>query len=64
MMESNAADTTRGTRYEPNEQPPHALALELGFQRAMLAGAGIVVRHQHYHDTEVTVRVEPTAAAS
>ena len=43
MMESNTADIARGIRYEPDEQPPHALALGLGFQYAMLAVAGIVV---------------------
>ena len=43
MTESNAADTARGIRYEPDERPPHALALGLGFQYAMLAVAGIVV---------------------
>ncbi len=43
MMESNAADAARGIRYEPDEKPPHALALGLGFQYAMLAVAGIVV---------------------
>ena len=42
-MESNAADNARGIRYEPDERPPHALALGLGFQYAMFAVAGIVV---------------------
>ncbi|MYI76081.1 MAG: hypothetical protein F4057_12545 [Acidobacteria bacterium] len=33
----------RDVRYEPNEQPPAALALGLGFQFAMLTVAGIVL---------------------
>ena len=43
MMESNAGDRAQDIRYEPDERPPHPLALGLGFQYAMLAVAGIVV---------------------
>ena len=35
--------TSRDVRYEPDEQPPAAVALGLGFQFAMLAVAGIVL---------------------
>ena len=42
-MASNDSDSSRSIRYEPDEQPPHALALGLGFQYAMFAVAGIVV---------------------
>ncbi len=42
-MASTPARATRELRYEPEEQPPPALALGLGFQFAMLSVAGIVL---------------------
>ena len=42
-MTSTSAEAVRDIRYEPEEQPPPALALGLGFQFAMLAVAGIVL---------------------
>ena len=42
-MSSTTAAAVRDVRYEPEEQPPPALALGLGFQFAMLAVAGIVL---------------------
>ena len=42
-MPQTAAGTVRDVRYEPDERPPLALALGLGFQFAMLAVAGIVL---------------------
>ena len=42
-MASTPARATRELRYEPEEQPPPALALGLGFQFAMLTVAGIVL---------------------
>ena len=42
-MSSTTAAGVRDVRYEPEEQPPPALALGLGFQFAMLTVAGIVL---------------------
>ena len=42
-MASTPAGATRDLRYEPDERPPPALALGLGFQFAMLSVAGIVL---------------------
>ena len=42
-MASTPARATRELRYEPEERPPPALALGLGFQFAMLTVAGIVL---------------------
>ena len=42
-MPPTAAGTLRDVRYEPDERPPLALALGLGFQFAMLTVAGIVL---------------------
>ena len=42
-MTSTTAAGARDVRYEPEEQPPPALALGLGFQFAMLTVAGIVL---------------------
>ncbi|MYN67458.1 MAG: hypothetical protein F4X11_20930 [Acidobacteria bacterium] len=42
-MSSITAAGVRDVRYEPEEQPPPALALGLGFQFAMLTVAGIVL---------------------
>ena len=42
-MTSKTAAGARDVRYEPEEQPPPALALGLGFQFAMLTVAGIVL---------------------
>ena len=42
-MTSRTAAGARDVRYEPEEQPPPALALGLGFQFAMLTVAGIVL---------------------
>ena len=42
-MSSTTASGVRDVRYEPEEQPPPALALGLGFQFAMLTVAGIVI---------------------
>jgi NCS2 family nucleobase:cation symporter-2/xanthine permease XanP len=42
-MSSTTAAGVRDLRYEPEEQPPPALALGLGFQFAMLTVAGIVL---------------------
>ena len=42
-MTSTSAAGVRDLRYEPEEQPPPALALGLGFQFAMLTVAGIVL---------------------
>ena len=42
-MTSPPAGGTRELRYEPEEKPPPALALGLGFQFAMLTVAGIVL---------------------
>ena len=42
-MPQTAAGTLRDVRYEPDERPPFALALGLGFQFAMLTVAGIVL---------------------
>ena len=42
-MSSTTAGGMRDLRYEPEEQPPPALALGLGFQFAMLTVAGIVL---------------------
>ena len=42
-MAQTAPGALRDVRYEPDEQPPAALALGLGFQFAMLAVAGIVL---------------------
>ena len=42
-MSSTTAAGMRDVRYEPEEQPPPALALGLGFQFAMLTVAGIVL---------------------
>ena len=43
LMAQTAPGALRDVRYEPNEQPPAALALGLGFQFAMLTVAGIVL---------------------
>ena len=42
-MSSTTAAGVRDVRYEPEEQPPPALAIGLGFQFAMLTVAGIVL---------------------
>ncbi len=42
-MPSTSTDGARDVRYEPEERPPPALALGLGFQFAMLTVAGIVL---------------------
>ena len=42
-MAATPARATRELRYEPEERPPPALALGLGFQFAMLTVAGIVL---------------------
>ena len=42
-MSSTTAAGVRDIRYEPEEQPPPALAIGLGFQFAMLTVAGIVL---------------------
>ena len=42
-MAQTAQGALRDVRYEPDEQPPAALALGLGFQFAMLTVAGIVL---------------------
>ena len=42
-MTSTSGEAVRDIRYEPEEQPPPALALGLGFQFAMLTVAGIVL---------------------
>ena len=42
-MTSTSAEGVRDLRYEPEDQPPPALALGLGFQFAMLTVAGIVL---------------------
>ncbi len=42
-MSATTAAGVRDVRYEPEEQPPPALALGLGFQFAMLTVAGIVL---------------------
>ena len=42
-MPQTAGGTLRDVRYEPDERPPLALALGLGFQFAMLTVAGIVL---------------------
>ena len=42
-MTSTSAEAVRDLRYEPEDQPPPALALGLGFQLAMLTVAGIVL---------------------
>ena len=46
-MSSTTAGGERDLRYEPEEQPPPALALGLGFQFAMLTVAGIVLTPGH-----------------
>ena len=42
-MAETASATVRDVRYEPDERPPAALSLGLGFQFAMLTVAGIVL---------------------
>lgn len=42
-MKSGTVRSAHDVRYEPDERPPHALSLGLGFQAAMIVLAGVVL---------------------